>query len=205
MNDCNISSLSNFSLFGQNNNNVIGIGYNNITGGTIICNKQINYNAPKHKFNNNIICSTLGAGTLSVNSNGLIISSSDRRIKNNINYLKYENELDKIMKVKPATYNRNDDSFKKYTGFIAQDIEQIYPDAVDGKKYEYKYSIDNTGKPLKDPSGNIIYEYDESGNKIIRPRALDTTTLLSHVILALQELKLKYDDLESKYNKLVGL
>ena len=204
MKDYNTSELSNMAIFGQNNNNVVGIGYNSITGGTIICNKSLNYNAPMHIFNNNIVCSTLGAGNLTTNSHGLIVSSSDKRIKNNIVYLDNNGELDKLMKIKPTTYKRNDDLYKKYTGFIAQDIELIYPDAVDGKKYEYMYeSID--GKPLTDISGNIIYKYDDNGEKIIRPKTLDTNALLCHTIMALQELKYKYDELEKKYEKIIAM
>jgi hypothetical protein len=58
---------------------------------------------------------------------------SDARTKKDINYLE-ESILDKVMKLKPASfrYKENEENIKG--GFIAQDIKDIFPDLVTATK-----------------------------------------------------------------------
>ena len=58
---------------------------------------------------------------------------SDARTKKDINYLE-ESILDKVMKLKPASfrYKENEENIKG--GFIAQDIKEIFPDLVTATK-----------------------------------------------------------------------
>jgi hypothetical protein len=57
---------------------------------------------------------------------------SDIRIKKNIESL--ESTLDKVLQLQPKRYERRDDIFgspgRKYLGFIAQDIEPLFPEIV---------------------------------------------------------------------------
>lgn len=53
--------------------------------------------------------------------------NSDRRLKNNINYI--SGGLDKILNLKPAKFDYID-GLKKQIGFIAQDVQPIIPEAV---------------------------------------------------------------------------
>lgn len=57
---------------------------------------------------------------------------SDKRLKENIEYLK--NSLDIVKQLDGKEYNFKDRSNKKNYGFIAQDIERILPDIVDDDK-----------------------------------------------------------------------
>jgi hypothetical protein len=60
---------------------------------------------------------------------GIVISSSDIRIKNNIN--KIDNALDKLEKISGITYNlKNDNQNNRYTGLIAQEVQEVIPEAV---------------------------------------------------------------------------
>ena len=57
------------------------------------------------------------------------VYSSDERLKNNISYLDGTSGLDKVMQLKPASFDYiNGD--KNNLGFIAQDVQKVIPEAV---------------------------------------------------------------------------
>ena len=59
---------------------------------------------------------------------GAVMSSSDIRIKNNIN--KIESALDKIIQLNGITYNNINNQTKRETGLIAQEVQKVIPEAV---------------------------------------------------------------------------
>ena len=62
-------------------------------------------------------------------SDGSFVQSSDRRKKENI--VDSENQLDKINQLKVRDYNKiNDSSKKKHIGFIAQELQEVFPHLV---------------------------------------------------------------------------
>jgi hypothetical protein len=138
-------------------------------------------------------------GTASfTNSIGQIISSSDIRLKNNITYINDTvTALTQINNLKPATFCFNGSTDLNY-GFIAQDVEQHIPLAVDGKKHEYEWETESSGKPKFDENGQIIYKLDKDGNKIIRPRGLSTTAIIAAQTLAIQELSKQITELKQR-------
>lgn len=127
------------------------------------------------------------AGTLSVNGSGLVSSSSDARLKTNIRPIT-EASLPKIMKLRPVSFEWTEDVEKKrsqvHEGFIAQDVEKVIPNAVDGKKHPYRPKMDPaTGKPVVDPeTGEIVPDLTR-----IRPRGLDLTSIVAHLVKAMKE------------------
>jgi len=129
-------------------------------------------------------------GTLSVTgSNGLISSSSDVRLKENINYITDTKKgLEQVLKLKPCEFNFIANKEHTQLGLIAQDVEQFIPISVDGKKYEYQAKKDFDNKIVYDEKGEVEYELDEEGNKKIRPRGLDYNAIVATQILAIQEL-----------------
>jgi len=137
-----------------------------------------------------------GNGTLITSgSNGLITVSSDRRIKEDIVYVEDTvSALDQINHLKPATF-RFIGQPDTYLGFIAQDVEQYIPLAVDGKKHEYQWKTDDKGKPLVDEHGELIYRVNDQGEKLIRPRGLTDRAIIAVQTLAIQELSKKVDSL----------
>ena len=75
----------------------------------------------------------LGAGSavaeFHIYSDGSFVQSSDRRMKENI--VDSENQLDKINQLKVRDYNKiNDSSKKKHIGFIAQELQEVFPHLV---------------------------------------------------------------------------
>lgn len=61
------------------------------------------------------------------------LAASDKRIKKDIHYLKYEDIADSYFKLEPVSYVlKSDKNCKTNFGFIAQDVDQIFPnDAYD--------------------------------------------------------------------------
>ena len=131
---------------------------------------------------------TTNGTMLTSNSNGTIVVSSDSRIKNSITYISdTSTALIQVNGLKPATFRMND-APDIHFGFIAQDVEQFIPLAVDGKKHEYQWETTEDGKPQFDENGQIIYKVDIYGNKIIRPRGLSDRAIIAAQTLAIQEL-----------------
>ena len=62
-------------------------------------------------------------------SDGSFVQTSDRRKKENI--VDSENQLDKINQLRVRDYNKiNDSSKKKHIGFIAQELQEVFPHLV---------------------------------------------------------------------------
>jgi hypothetical protein len=129
---------------------------------------------------NGTVITTGGIGQLAV--------SSDRRIKENIVYQSDTQQgLASVLNLKPATY-RLIGQTDTYLGFIAQDLEQDIPLAVDGKKYEWQWETTEDGKPKFDANGDIVYKLDADGNRIVRPRGVSDRAIIATQTLAIQEL-----------------
>ena len=131
-------------------------------------------------------------GTVSVTTGGRLITSSDKRLKENItNY--DEPSIEKIKKLKPSYYNWIEDNDKKRElGFIAQDVETVIPEAVDGKKYEYEWEKDDFGKPILDASGNLIFTDKE------RHRGFSDRPIIAVMVKAIQEQQEQIEEMKAK-------
>ena len=80
----------------------------------------------------------------SLTAGGNITAYSDRKVKDNIEPI--TNALNKVQQLNGVTFNRIDlsDKTKRYGGLIAQDIEKVLPEAVDGddiKRVDYNATI----------------------------------------------------------------
>jgi hypothetical protein len=75
------------------------------------------------------------AGNLTVE--GTFSNPSDKKLKTNINNLD-ENKINNVLKLNPVTYSYNYDiENKTHFGFIAQEIEEFYPELV-SNNFTYK-------------------------------------------------------------------
>ena len=135
------------------------------------------------------------AGNVStIGTSGQLSVSSDRRLKENIETYD-EPSIDKIMKLKPSYYNWIEGTNKrKELGFIAQDVETIIPEAVDGKKYEYEWEKDKEGEPILDDSGNLQF------TDIPRYRGLLDRPLIAVLVKAVQEQQEQIEALQQLVN-----
>lgn len=85
-------------------------------------------------------------------ANGNTWTNSDARFKTNISPLS-NGTLDKIMQLNPCNYNFDANKFPVFKGnegnqigFIAQELEQIFPELVNNKKYMPDPTVDPNGK-----------------------------------------------------------
>jgi hypothetical protein len=131
---------------------------------------------------NGTLTTTGGIGTVTV--------VSDKRLKKDIEYLTDTQEgLNAVLNLKPCKFKLIEDkSNAVYQGFIADDLMKYIPNAVDGKKIEYKWKTDLNGNMELDEKGEIIYQVDKDGNKVIRPKAINDIAVVSTMSLAIQEL-----------------
>ena len=93
-------------------------------------------------------------------------ANSDRRIKRDINYL--TSELDKINKLKPCYYNYNQDEENtlQRIGFIAQDVEVIYPNLISEGSYSDELQDHIKGVDLSSFIPYLVKGIQELDNKI---------------------------------------
>jgi hypothetical protein len=68
--------------------------------------------------------------------NGSIYNPSDINLKENINVIS-EDKKDNLINLEPVEFEFKKDN-KKHYGFIAQDIEKIYPELVNNNEVGYK-------------------------------------------------------------------
>jgi hypothetical protein len=148
--------------------------------------------------NSGLYLSSYSAGTLTTSSSGQVIVSSDVRLKENIVYLPTSGSTATIMSMKPASFDFTIDPYKRYTGFIADDVLEVIPGCIDGKKYRYLYETDDevdadgkitkhSTKPKLDADGNVIYKKDADGNLLPRYLGIDYNEITSRLVLAFQE------------------
>lgn len=63
-------------------------------------------------------------------ANSLILSTSDKKLKNNITPINGA-IMSNLLKLKPCTYFKNDENIKRLNyGFIAQELKEVFPDIV---------------------------------------------------------------------------
>ncbi|GKX60637.1 tail fiber/spike domain-containing protein [Leminorella grimontii] len=114
--------------------------------------------------------------------NGSFISASDERIKEKIERI--TDPLDKMKKIKGVTYVRRDTG-KFGIGFIAQDVQSVFPDAV----YSSEYNMEM-------PDGSFV-------NDVLSPDTSNVSAALHHeAILALMD---EVDSLKSEIKRLKSI
>lgn len=132
------------------------------------------------------------ACTLSATT-GLLSCTSDQRLKKNIDSL--DPAMDQVMRLRPVEYNWNfeGDTQTKHTGFIAQEVEQVFPtlvstDASSGYKQlsmiglvpyltraiqEQELKISNLDQQLS--GGDLQKQLDNQGQKLLSLESRLTT------------------------------
>ena len=105
------------------------------------------------------------------NNSCVFLDTSDYRVKSNIALM--DNTLDNINKLKPSSFNIKNAAKKAY-GFIAHELEEVYPFLVVGDK-----------------------DAVDKDNKII-PQQVAYSELIPFLTKAIQELSTKVTELENK-------
>jgi hypothetical protein len=138
-------------------------------------------------------------GTLQI-TGGQITTISDKRAKENIVYIPTGGHIETLMKMKPVEFKlKRQEGKEKYVGFIADDLMEVIPNCVDGKKYQYEWEKGADGRtPKTDEDGNLILQRDANGELIPRYKALDWNEITTRAILAVQEQHAIITDLKAQ-------
>lgn len=68
---------------------------------------------------------------------GSIFNSSDERLKNNIKEIN-ENDIENLFTLNPLHFTYKKDPTKSHYGFLAQDVEKVFPQLVEQNNDGYK-------------------------------------------------------------------
>ena len=112
-------------------------------------------------------------GNINVTTSGTTYNSvSDYRLKENV--VPVENGIDRLMQLKPSKFNWIETG-NEAEGFIAHELQEIFPDAVTGEKDE---------------------TYESTGN--IKPQSVDYGRITPLLVKALQEQQTLIESLKSR-------
>jgi hypothetical protein len=106
----------------------VGAGTSSVTSNMVYFNSTIRPTSNNYNLQN--ICATFDSSILVT---GTIASSSDQRIKTNINDINDDSALQKMLSVQPKTYkyiDPNRGTSSNIYGFIAQQIGTVIPEAI---------------------------------------------------------------------------
>jgi len=148
-----------------------------------------------------------GFFTGDVGCSGLYFGS-DIRWKKNIKNLKDDRVLDKVMLLRPTKYNWKDDKYpgmgfnseKTSYGFIAQEMDEIFPDLVENNKY-----IPDPAQPHKKraKSKNIsgFYMVDYIGMIPVLTQAIqEQQEMINNLTLVIQKQQKQLQAINNKMN-----
>jgi hypothetical protein len=177
----------------NNYNNTIYF-YNSTYSSSFVNYKKINFDSTGSLS----IYNQSGVGVFLAPNNTSWSANSDYRIKKNITYLS-NNESDNILKLKPCTYNyvSDDENQKSRIGFIAQDLEEVYPNLIENGSYDETFKDNIKAINTSDLIPYIIKAIQEQDEKI-------SNIVISSQIEYITNLENKINTLESQLNKLTS-
>lgn len=150
-------------------------------------------------------------------------TSSDVRLKKNINYLhEGDTVLEKIMQLKPCTFNWNErhPAYENYVkdgqeelqvGFVAQEVEHLFPYLVTKWSFDHqqeafrKHMMRKNVDPLYAEKTLNFKEDDTPGDYISDYRALDYSRMVALLCRALQETVYELREYQAKTDKRLEL
>ena len=149
-----------------------------------------------HQFFN----SNGSVGIISTNgSNTTYATSSDYRLKENVNYT--WDGTTELKKLKPCKFNFKTDNTETLQGFLAHEVAEVVPNAVVGNKDEMRVlSYYEDEETL--PAGKKIGDVKERSDTEIAVQSLDSSHLVPLLTKALQESIARADALEARIKKL---
>lgn len=144
-------------------------------------------------------------------ASGQVWSTSDIRFKKNITPV--SSILTKIMQLKPCNYYYDTGKYPmfkglgKQSGFIAQEVEQIFPDLVTNQKYMPDPTFDpaansNTGTKSNTSKKNVNSTADKEVPQVKGYYAVDYVSLIPYLVKAIQEQQVIIEDLKTEIEAL---
>jgi hypothetical protein len=126
-------------------------------------------------------------------------ATSDSRLKENIADTKLDG-LSLCNQIKVREFNwKKRGQFKNKAGFIAQEVQSVFPEAVTGTDNAMKTEVVSKAiNELKDDQGNIIQEkVDEVTRTVIDPMSVSYSSFIPILMKAVQQLSAKVTALEN--------
>ena len=143
--------------------------------------------------------SLIGSITQSGNTAVACNTTSDYRLKENINY--DFNALDRVKQLKPARFNFIVDADKTLDGFLAHEVSNIVPEAVTGNK-DAMTSVVLYTESDELPEGKNVGDVKTAAE--IDPQGIDQSKLVPLLTKAIQELSTKLEAAEARITTLEG-
>jgi hypothetical protein len=130
------------------------------------------------------------------------ITSSDYRLKENVNY--DFNALDRVAQLKPARFNFIADADTTVDGFLAHEVQDIVPEAIAGEKDAVREEEYEITPAVLDDDGNVITEAEMGTREVPDYQGIDQSKLVPLLTKAIQEQQTIIDDLKSRIETLEG-
>jgi hypothetical protein len=119
-----------------------------------------------------IVSSTGVNVTGDISYTGVLTDTSDRRLKHDIKPLPFNSAMERIMLMKPVQFRMNDRPDRVEWGFVAQDVEKLFP--------------------------NLVF----TANDAMGTKTLNYIGLISPMVQGMQELKADNDNLRAEIEQL---
>jgi len=143
-------------------------------------------------------------GTISSTYNGSTSynTTSDYRLKENVNY--DFNALDRVAQLKPARFNFIADADTTVDGFLAHEVQDIVPEAIHGVKDEMQEEEYEVTPAVLDEDGNVVTEAVMGTREVPKYQGIDQSKLVPLLTKAIQELKTELDEAKARITELEG-
>lgn len=111
----------------------------------------------------------------------------------------------KLMALRPVTYNWIADD-KPARGFIAHEFQEVYPDAVTGKKDETEVvDVLETQESVDPKTGSVTRQEVKVGEKTVpKYQTLDNSFAIPDIVACLQDLRAELDAVKAEFSAYVA-
>jgi hypothetical protein len=110
---------------------------------------------------------------------------SDYRLKENV--APVQDALSKITSLKPCTFNFIAEPEKEVVGFIAHEVQEVFPQAISGEKDGFRIEQVEVSPAELDEEGNVITESVIEEKEVPVYQGIDHSKLVPLLVAAIQE------------------
>ena len=127
-------------------------------------------------------------------------TSSDYRLKENVDY--DFTALDRVAQLKPARFNFIADANKTVDGFLAHEVQDIVPEAIQGEKDAVREEEYEVTPAVLDDDGNVVTEAEMGTREVPEYQGIDQSKLVPLLTKAIQEQQELINNLTSRIEQL---
>jgi hypothetical protein len=149
-----------------------------------------------HVFINSTNSAVIGSITNNGNTGTAFNTSSDYRLKENVNY--NFDATTRLKQLKPARFNFIADANKTVDGFLAHEVSSIVPEAITGEKDAMKTEEYEVTPAVLDEDGNVITEAVMGTREVPDYQGIDQSKLVPLLVKTIQELEARITALETQ-------